>query len=39
MACQPVLLENDRQKTLEMVDAGISVADVAARFNVHKSAV
>ena len=39
MGRQPGLSENDRQMALGMVDAGMSVADVLARFNVHKSTV
>ena len=39
MGRQPGLPENDRQKALGMVDAGMSVTDIVARFNVHKATV
>ena len=39
MGRQSGLPENDSQKGLEMVDAGMRVADIMARFNVQKATV
>ena len=36
MERQPGLPKNERQKALGMVDAGMSVADIVARFDIHK---
>lgn len=39
MGRRPGLPENDRQRAIGMVDAGMSIADVTVQFNVHRSTV